>query len=123
MPVPNAMCRFGLRCKIEPLRMRIGRGIHVGGRQHRHDPLALLHDDAAEIDVAAHIARLGELHRGEETQEFLDREIDAAPVLLEPVAQIRVFQELVHGAADQVRGGLVAREQQQEHHGYDFVRG
>ena len=54
MPVPKAMCRLGLRCKIEPLRMGIGRGIHVGCGQHGHDPLALPDRDAAEIDVAAH---------------------------------------------------------------------
>src|SRR5262249_11243192 len=34
MPVRPAL-------KVEPLGMRIGRGVHVGSRQHRHDALAL----------------------------------------------------------------------------------
>ena len=51
--------------QIERLGMQIGRGIHIGGGQHRHDPLASLHDDAAEIDVAAstvsnHVAHIKE---------------------------------------------------------------
>ena len=57
MPVPKAMCRLAA-LQIESLRMRIGRGVHVGGRQHGHDPLALLDRDAAEVDILAHKARL-----------------------------------------------------------------
>ena len=70
-----------LALQIEPLRMRIGLRIHVGGRQHGHDLVALSQADAAELDIPAHIARLGELHRRDEAQKFLDREIGAAPVL------------------------------------------
>ena len=82
-----------------------------------------LQPDAAEFDILAHVARLGELHRRDEAQKLLDREVDAAPVCFEPVAQIRVFQKLIDRSADQVRGGLVPGKQQQEHHGYDFVAG
>ena len=73
-----------LALQIEPFRMRICLRIHVGGRQHGHDPVALSQSDATEFDILAHVARLGELHRRDEAQKFLDRQIDTAPILFEP---------------------------------------
>ena len=64
--------------QVEPLGMRIGLRVHVGGGEHRHDLVALPQPDAAELDIPAHIARLGELHRRDEAQKFLDREIEPA---------------------------------------------
>src|SRR5215510_14054926 len=97
-----------LAIEIELFGMRIGGRIHIGSREHGHDPLTLLDCDAAQIDVPAYVARLGELDRGEEAQKLLHRKISAAPVFLEPVAQISVFQELMHGATDEMCRRLVA---------------
>ena len=110
-----------LSLQIEPFRMRIGLRVHVGGCQHDHDLVALSQGNAAEFDILPHVARFGELHRRDEPQKFLHRQIDAAPVFFEPVAQIGIFQQLEYRSADQVRGGLVPGKQQQEHHGDDFV--
>ena len=88
VPVPNERWRFGRRSRSSRSGCSFAR-VHVGGRHHGHDLVALLQADAAELDVLAHVARLGELHRRDEPQEFLDRQVDPAPVLLEPVAQLR----------------------------------
>src|SRR5262249_31110603 len=64
--------------EIKLLRMRIGLRIEVRGHQHGNDLLALLQPDTAELELPADVARLGELHRREEPQEFLDREIGPA---------------------------------------------
>src|SRR6516225_8374524 len=93
--------------EIELLGMRVGVRIEVRGRQHRHDLVALLQTHAAEFDVPADVARLGELHWRYEAQKFLDRETGSAPVLFEPVAQARIAHELVHGSADQMRRRLM----------------
>ena len=85
-----------LALQIEPLRMRICLMIHVGGRQHGHDPVALSQSDTTEFDIFAHVAQLGELHRCDEAQKFLNRQISPAPVFLEPVAQIGIFQKLMY---------------------------
>src|SRR5262249_32300867 len=110
-----------LALEIELFRIDIGVRIEVGGCQHRHDPVALLQLHTAELDVLADVARLGELHGRDETQEFLDRQAGAVPVLLQPVAQAGVLQELISGAADQMRGRLVPREQEQEDHRHHLI--
>src|SRR5262249_54101393 len=51
-----------LALEVELLRMDIGLRIQIRGHQHRHDPIALLQPDSTELDVLAHVARLGELH-------------------------------------------------------------
>src|SRR3954447_3149375 len=84
--------------------------------------MALLETHARELDIPPHIARLGELHRRYEAQEFLHRKPDAAPVLCQPVADARISEELVDGTADEMRGGLGARREEQEHHRHHFVR-
>ena len=89
MPVPKDDVPVRPALEIEPLGMLVRLRVHVGRRQHGHDPVALLQPDAAKLDVLSHKARLGELHRRDEAQEFLDRETGAAPVLREPVAQRR----------------------------------
>ena len=79
--------------------MRICLRIHVGGRQHGHNPVALSQSDATEFDIFAHVARLGELHRCDETQKFLNRQISPAPIFLEPVAKDLDFSKahvLIH---------------------------
>ena len=83
-----------LALQVEPLGMRIGRGVHVGGGQHGHDPVALAQANAVQFDIPAHEARLCELHRRDEAQEFLTAEISATPVFLQPVAQTGVSQQL-----------------------------
>jgi hypothetical protein len=95
--------------------------VHVGGRHHGGDLVALLQADAAELDVLAHEARLGELYRRDEAQEFLDRQIDPAPVLREPIAQRGVLDELVDRSADQMGGGFRAGAQQQKNHCHHLV--
>src|SRR5882757_8883061 len=110
-----------LALEIEPLRMDIGVRIEVRSRQHRHDPVALLQLDTAELDILAHVARLGELHGRDEPQEFLDGQAGAVPIFLQPVAQARVFQELMDRAADQMRSRLVPCEQEQEDHRHHFI--
>ena len=43
---------------------------------------SLSQSHAAKFDIAAHDARLGELHRRDEPQEFLDRQIEyGGPIL------------------------------------------
>src|SRR5262245_291144 len=110
-----------LALEIELLRMDIGVRIEVRGRQHRHDPVTLLQLDTAELDILSYIARLGELHRRDETQKLLDRQAGAVPVLLQPVAQASVFQELMDRAADQMGGRLVPREKKQEDHRHHLI--
>src|SRR5262245_4161787 len=110
-----------LALEIELLRMDIGMRIEVRGRQHRHDPVALLQLDSAELDILAYIARLGELHGRDETQELLDGQAGAVPVLLQPVAQASVLQELMDRATDQMSGRFVPREQEQEDHRHHLV--
>ena len=61
--------------------------VHVGCRDHGHDPVALLQAHAVELGVPSHGARLRELHRRHEAQKLLDRQIAAAPVGREPIAQ------------------------------------
>ena len=111
-----------LALQIEPLRMRIGLRIHVGGGQHGHDLVAPSQPDAAEFDIPAHVARLGELHRRDEAQKFLDRQIErgSSPASSQS-RRSGFFKSSMHRSADQMRGGLVAGEQQQEHHRHDFV--
>src|SRR5258708_39922935 len=83
-----------LSWQIEPLGVRISLRIHIGGRQHGHDPVTLAQTDTAQFDIPAHVARLCELHRRDETQKFLDREIDAAPIGFQTDATTRAFQKL-----------------------------
>src|SRR5262249_12441385 len=86
--------------EIEFLGMDICLRIEVRGRKHWHDPVALLERDPAKLDVLAHEARLGELHRRDEPQEFLDRQIGPAPILFQPVAEAGIFQKLMDRTAD-----------------------
>ena len=80
--------------EIELLGRFVGCRIQVGGHQHCHDLFAPLQVNAAEIHVAAHIPRFRNLHWRDKAQELLDRKVNAAPVLFEPVAQGRIFREL-----------------------------
>src|SRR6516162_260229 len=83
-------------------------GIEVGCDQHGHDLVTALETYTANLRILAREARLREIHWRDETQELLDREIGAVPVLFEPVPQCRIFHELKDRAADEVGGGLVA---------------
>ena len=74
--------------QIEPLRVRIGFRVEIGRRQHGHDPVPFPQPDPAELNVPSDEPGLGELHWRDEAQELLDGQRCAAPVLLEPVAQI-----------------------------------
>jgi hypothetical protein len=49
--------------------MRIGRPVHIGGRQHRHDAVTLLQFDPAEVDVT----RRGNSRAGTPTGVALQR--------------------------------------------------
>src|SRR5262245_33040405 len=110
-----------LAFEIEPLGMLVCPRIEVGRRQHGHNLLTLLQPDTAKLDVLAHEARLGELYGRDEAQEFLHGEIDPAPILLQPVAQAGIFQELMDRAADQMRGRFMPREQEQKEHRHHLV--
>src|SRR5262249_1713448 len=80
-----------------------------------------LQPDTAELGVLAHVARLGELHGRDETQEFLDGQTGAIPVLLQPVAQPRVLQELMNRPADQMCGRLVPRKEEEKEHSHHLI--
>ena len=79
--------------EIEAFRALVRLSIQIGGDEHRHHPVALLQFHALEVDILAHVARLGELHRRDEAQEFLDRQPGAAPVRRQPIAAIRILQQ------------------------------
>src|SRR6185503_1273076 len=92
-----------------------------GGRHHGHDPVALLQPNPAELHVLSHEPRLRKLHRRDEAQEFLDRETNPTPILLEPISQRRILEKLVDRSADQMGGGFRPGAQQQKDHRYHFV--
>src|SRR5262249_56201989 len=96
MPVRSAL-------EIKLLRMPIGMRIEVCCHEHGNDLLAPLQPDTAELEVPADLARLGALHRREEPQEFLDREIGPTPVFFQPVPKGGILQQLMHRAADEMR--------------------
>ena len=60
--------------------------IEVPGGQHGHDFFALLQPDTPKLHVLSHEARPRELHRGNEPQKFLDGEVSAPSILLQPIA-------------------------------------
>ena len=107
---------IGFPCKIQLFRVRICLRVHVGSGQHRHDPVAFLQMYATKIDILADEARLGELHGRDEAQKFLDRQVGAAPVFLEPIAQLGCLQYLVDRPADQMRGRFRSRTEKQKDH-------
>src|SRR3984893_12690428 len=114
MPVRPAL-------EIELLGSFVCLRIEVCGRQHGHDLETLFQPDAAKLDVLADQARFGELYGRDEPQKFLYRQTNPRPILFEPIAQRRIFQKLINRAANEVSGGLVPREQQQEQHRHHFV--
>ena len=75
--------------EIEVLRLFVGLRIEVSGDQHRYDFFAPLQPDAAKLHILSHEARLGELHWGNEPQEFLDGKLSATPILFQPIAKSR----------------------------------
>src|SRR5690348_13973710 len=72
--------------EIELFRMLVRFRIEVRSGQHGHDLVTLLQPGAAKVHVLSHEARLGELHRGNEAQKFLDGEVGAAPIRCQPIA-------------------------------------
>ena len=44
--------------KIELFGMLVCLRVHIGGRHHGHDPVALLQPDAAKLRILSHEARL-----------------------------------------------------------------
>jgi len=52
---PKATCRFGFALQIEAASglRNLAAGIHVGGRQHDHDLLALSQSHTAELNILA----------------------------------------------------------------------
>jgi hypothetical protein len=64
--------------EIELLGRYVCRRIQVGGRQHGHDLIPAFEPGAAEIHLLPHEPRLRELHRGDEAQEFVDRQVRSA---------------------------------------------
>jgi len=110
-----------LALEIEPLGRCDCRRIKVSGHQHCHDLIAVFQPNPAEIHVAAHEPWFRDLHRGDEAQELLDRKIGSAPVLRQPVTQRGIFSKLEDRSADEMRGGLVPRKQEQENHGDHLI--
>src|SRR4051812_14057730 len=80
--------------EIEPFGVFIRIGIHVGSHEHGHDLLAPPHPNATKVHVFLHKARLGKLCRREEPKELLDGQIDAAPVLCQPIAEAWISRQL-----------------------------
>ena len=48
-------------------------------------------------------------------------DIGSSPILFQPVAQTRILQKLVDRARDEMRRGLVSRQQEQEDHRHDLM--
>ena len=69
-PEGNMPVRSSL--KVEVFGMIVCPRVHVRGRYHGHDPVALLHANAAKLNVLPHVAWLRELHRRDEAQKLLD---------------------------------------------------
>src|SRR5215203_3489082 len=89
-------------CELKPFGMLICSGVMVGRTKHRHDLVALPQPNAAKLGVSPNETRLGELHRRDETQELLDGQVGALPVLCQPVAQLVIFQKLEHRSTDEM---------------------
>src|SRR5262245_41093144 len=83
-------------CEFKTFGMLISSGVIVGRTKHRHDFVALPQPNAAKLRVSPNEPRLRELHRRDETQELLDSQVGALPVLRQPVAQLVIFQKLEH---------------------------
>ena len=78
-------------------------------------------DAAKQLHILSHEARLGELHWGNEPQEFLDGKLSATPILFQPIAESGLAQQLTNRPADQMRRGFVTGEQEQEQHRHHLV--
>src|SRR4029450_5634009 len=105
-PRAELQVAVGLPLEIKLLRTRVCIRIHVGSRQHGHDFFTLLQPNSTELDIFPDETRLGELDGRDEAQEFLNCQIGAAPILLEPIAQGGSSGELVDRSADQMCGGF-----------------
>ena len=90
MPVPKARCRFGCRSRSS----RSGCSLAAGSMLAAASMAMILSPFFSRTPPSStsvpHEARLGKLHGREEAQKFLDRQIGAAPVRFEPVAQFRI---------------------------------
>jgi len=67
----NVAVRPSLEIKL--LRQHICCRIHVAGRQHGNDLVAVFQPDATQLDVLPNESRFRELHRRYKAEEFLDR--------------------------------------------------
>jgi len=92
---------------IQPIGLREGVRIAVGGSHQEHDQLALPYRAATDLDIL--IGDLGDpLRRALETQELLHRGRQQAGFGLEAPQLVRLPEQPPDAAADQGRGGLVA---------------
>ena len=62
-PGAKRQVAIGSPREIERFGVRVGVGVHVGRRQHGHDPVALFQLNPAELDIASDEARLAKLYR------------------------------------------------------------
>src|SRR4029077_1058406 len=85
-PSPKGDVPVRSSLEVEPLGMLVRLDIHIGRRHHGHDPVTLLQPNPAKLHVLSHEPRLRKLHRRDEAQEFLDRETNPTPILLEPIS-------------------------------------
>src|SRR5262249_2435962 len=107
--------------KVEPLGVLVRHRVQIGGREHGHDLVSRFKLHAAKYRVLSNKARLGELHRRDEAEEFFDRETCAAPILHQPISKPPISQQFEHRPADEMRGCLVPGKQQQEDHRHHLV--
>ena len=93
---PRAESNMAVRppLEIELIGEHVCCRIHVSGRQHGHDLVAAFEPNAIQLDILTYKAGLRELHRLDKAEEFLDRQVGSAPVLLQPVTQFRILREL-----------------------------
>lgn len=98
--------RVGIR---EPFR------VVVRGRVHEH--LAFRDEHPTDDAVFSGEAFSRCLHRTVVAQQSFDRRLDERGVVFQLLELIGVLQQRQHAVADEVDGGFVPSDQQQEHHG------
>ncbi len=106
---------------VEELGVVEDRLVPVGHRQHRHDALAGLDLPAADDGVLQREPRETGPDDGAVPEQFLDEVGRQARVLAQGVQVLGVLQQGQRRHPDHVRGGLVARHQQQHGHAQEFL--
>ncbi|GGI89150.1 hypothetical protein GCM10011581_27830 [Saccharopolyspora subtropica] len=99
------------------------RRVTVGGRQPHQHGAALGDGDSAQFHVLGGKARCGAFHRPVVAQQFLDRTGQQVRFVAQQPQLVGVGEQGQHPVADEVDGGLMARDEQQLHHAEQFPLG